>query len=154
MVVIDTDVMLLAYAFHRDPRQEANRRFLEAVQRRSLAMPIYAVMELLGQLSFNLSPQRLGEWPIWLQDRYGLTVLYPDSDRFETEPFFQAEFIAGPFSRMQRHQMPYQDALILNLVERTPDVEEFITWNARHYQGKTAVQVRTPADYSTGTTPR
>ncbi len=48
--------MLLAFAFHRDPRQEANRRFLEVVQARGPAMPIYAVMELLGQLSFNLSP--------------------------------------------------------------------------------------------------
>ena len=153
MVVIDTDVMLLAFAFHRDLRQEANRRFLEAVQQRSPAMPIYAVMELLGQLSFNLSPQRLSEWPVWLQDRYGLTLLYPNTANLEAEPFFEAEFVAGPFYRMQQYPMPYLDSLILNLVENAPDVEAFITWNARHYQDKTVVPVRTPAEYSTGTVP-
>jgi hypothetical protein len=147
MVVIDTDVMLLAFAFHRDPRQEANRRFLEAVQQRGLATPIYAVMELLGQLSFNLSPQRLSEWPIWLQDRYNLTLLHPATAGGDAESFFQAEFIARPFSRMQAYQMPYLDSLILNLVESAADVEAFITWNARHYRGKTTVSVKTPAEY-------
>jgi len=153
MVVIDTDVMLLAFAFHRDPRQEANQRFLEAVQQRGPAMPIYGVMELLGQLSFNLSPQRLSEWPAWLQDRYGLTLLYPDTAKLEAEPFFKAEFVAGPFYRMQQYPMPYLDSLILNLVENAPDVEAFVTWNARHYLDKTVVPVRTPAEYSTGTVP-
>ena len=32
MVAIDTDVLLLAFAFHRDPRQEANTRFLQLVR--------------------------------------------------------------------------------------------------------------------------
>jgi hypothetical protein len=148
MVAIDTDVMVLAFAFHRDPRQEANRRFLDMVQTREPAMPIYAVLELLGQLSFNLSPQRLSEWPIWLQDRYGLTLLYPATAGLDAEAFFQTELIARPFARMQQRQMPYLDSLVLNLVENAPDVKAFVTWNARHYQGRTTIPVQTPAEYA------
>jgi len=139
--------MLLAFAFHRDPRQEANHRFLETVQKRGLVLPIYSLMELLGQLSFNLSPQRLSEWPIWLQDRYSLTILYPATAESQAEAFFQAEFISRPFARMQQYPMPYLDSLILNLAENAPDVEAIITWNARHYRNKTTVDVKTPAEY-------
>ena len=29
MVALDTDVLMLAFAFHHDPRQEANSHFLD-----------------------------------------------------------------------------------------------------------------------------
>lgn len=57
MVAIDTDVLLLAFAFHRDQRQMANTAFLAAIQTEDAVVAIYSVMELLGQLSFNLSAE-------------------------------------------------------------------------------------------------
>ena len=53
MVAIDTDVLVLAYAFHRDPRQPANAQFLQAVITAGPATTVYNVMELLGRLPFN-----------------------------------------------------------------------------------------------------
>ena len=75
MVAIDTDVLLLTYAFQRDERSADNARFLHIVQMYQPAVAIYSVMELLGQLSFNLAPARLRTWQSWLQDR--LSVLTP-----------------------------------------------------------------------------
>ena len=45
--------------------------------------------------------------------------------------------------------MAFMDALILNLAERTPDVDAFITWNARHFKGKSSLRVLTPEEYVT-----
>lgn len=88
-VAIDTDVLVLAFAFHQDPRQAANTRFLEAVREQTPLVAIYSVLELLGQLSFNLSPTRLAQWPAWLQDRYGLTLLYPETTNLTADAFFR-----------------------------------------------------------------
>lgn len=55
MVVIDTDVLLLAFAFQADKRQASNTRFLTRVRPAQPAITIYNLMELLGQLSFNQS---------------------------------------------------------------------------------------------------
>ena len=147
MVTIDTDVLILAYAFHRDARQATNAHFLSTVRAHDPAATIYTVMELLGKLSFNLSADRLAHWPLWLQDRHGLSILYPGTVGRDAETFFHREFIDRPFDKMQRYQMPFLDSLILNLTEEAPGVEAFVTWNARHYQGKTSLTVLTPAEY-------
>jgi hypothetical protein len=147
MVAIDTDVLLLAYSFHRDPRQEANSRFLQAVTDSSPVVAIYTVMELLGQLSFNMSSERLGRWRLWLRDHYGLIVLHPDTADREAEEFFQHQIIDQPFVRMQEQRIPFLDALILGLIEQCAEVDNFVTWNARHYRGKTSLTVLTPSEY-------
>lgn len=51
MVVIDSDVLLLAFAYPNDDRQRVNQKFLKAVQTVQPATTIYNVMEVLGQLS-------------------------------------------------------------------------------------------------------
>lgn len=147
MVAIDTDVLTLAYAFHRDPRQAANAQFLTEVRADDPATTIYSVMELLGKLSFNLSGERLAQWPLWLQDRYQLTILYPSTTGLTAETFFHREFVDRPFGRMQRFRMAFLDSLILNLAENALEVQVFVTWNARHYRDKTPLTVLTPAEY-------
>jgi hypothetical protein len=147
MVAIDTDVLLLAFAFHRDPRQEANRRFLQIASDRNPAVAIYSVMELLGQLSFNMSAERLGRWRVWLRDHYGLIVLHPDTAERQAEEFFHHQIIDQPLIRMQEKRVPFLDALILGLIEQFAEVDVFVTWNARHYRGKTPLTVLTPSEY-------
>lgn len=150
MVALDTDVLVLAYAFHRDARQADNAEFLARVQPLGPAVTIYTVMELLGKLSFSLPADRLAQWPSWLQDRWSLTILSPATSGREAGAFFQLELVERPLARMQRHKMAFLDSLILGLVEATPEVETFVTWNARHFQGKTHLAVRTPAEFVAG----
>ena len=45
------------------------------------------------------------------------------------------------------NQMSFLDSLILNRGEEAPDVAASVTWNARHYQGKTSSTVLAPDEY-------
>jgi len=148
MVALDTDVLILAFAFHRDERQTDNRRFLAAIQDQAPAVTIYTVMEVLGKLSFNLSAQRLTQWTSWLQDRYRLSILYPQTEDMEAATFFQQEFVDQPLRKMEQYGMPFLDGLILNLVELA-EVEALVTWNARHFVSKTSLPILTPAEFLT-----
>ncbi len=148
MVIIDTDVLLLAFAFHNDQRQETNARFLQEVQADSPAITIYTLMELLGKLSFNLSAEQLDAWPSWLLDAYRLTVIWPaQPDTPLSTATFRDEIFTRPFARMRAVNMPFMDSLILNLAERTPQAVCFVSWNARHFRDKSTLPVFTPAQY-------
>jgi hypothetical protein len=148
MVVIDSDVLLLAFAFSHDSKQALNRAFLEAVQTAQPATTIYNVMEVLGQLSFNLSPERLDQWQSWLVDAYQLTIIWMADDGLKMgKESFREELYERPYEKMRSVRMPFMDALIISLVERAPDVECFVTWNARHFKGKTDLTVLTPEEY-------
>ena len=147
MVAIDTDVLVLAFAYHRDERQETNTHFLDAVRTDEPSATIYTVMELLGRLSFNLPAQKLSQWSYWLQDAYQLTVLYPQPTVSDPSQFFRNEFVDQPLEHMQQvNGIPYLDSLIIGLAERA-QVESFVTWNARHFRAKTSTTVITPAEY-------
>ncbi len=147
MVIIDSDVFLIAFAFHRDSRYETNARFLEIVQDHKPAITVYNLMEILGQLSFNLSPERLAQWRLWLQAAYGLTILWPKSGQGDDSVFFRGEIYEQPLIRMQTLRMAFLDSLVLNLVERAPEVKSFVTWNAKHFRDKSSLTVFTPAEY-------
>jgi len=147
MVIIDTDVFLLEFAFHRDPRRPVNSRFLEAVRNRDPAITVYNLMEILGQLSFNLAPDRLAQWRLWLQAGYNLTVIWPEPGDLDASSFFRKEIYEAPLARMQEKRMAFLDALIINLAERTPGVKAFVTWNAKHFRDKSSLEVLTPSEY-------
>ncbi|MBI5650795.1 MAG: hypothetical protein HZC40_10200 [Chloroflexi bacterium] len=148
MVVIDTDVLLLAFAFQRDNRQPVNTAFLNRVQSAEPAITVYNLMEILGQLSFNLAPARLAEWDAWLIAAYQLTVIWPQSTANQSaDAFFRAEIFDRPFSKVRAQRMAFMDALVLDLVERTPGVDCLGTWNARHFKTKSTLTILTPAEY-------
>lgn len=148
MVIVDTDVLLLAFAFHQDSRQPINSAFLRQMQAVQPAITVYNLMEILGQLSFNLAPERLDEWQIWLVNAYQLIVIWPaDPDSDAGDPSFREEIFERPLARMRSFKMPFMDALILNLAERMPGANYFVTWNARHFREKTSLPVLTPEEY-------
>ena len=150
MVLIDTDVFILEFAFHRDRRYETNVAFLTAIRQREPAITIYNLMEILGQLSFNLDASRLGDWRLWLQEAYSLTILWPAPEEQVAREFFHHEIYTRPLVKMQAVRMAFMDGLIIGLVERAPDVEAFVTWNARHFRDKTHLLVLTPGEYLEG----
>jgi hypothetical protein len=153
VIIVDSDVFLLEFAFHRDARHEVNAEFLTHVRDREPAITVYNLMEILGQLSFNLSPDRLSQWRLWLQEAYGLAVIWPESEDQTAEQFFRTEIHLRPLARMQAHRMAFVDALIIGLAERIANAEEFITWNARHFRDKTSLPILTPAEFLEQLTP-
>lgn len=144
MIVIDSDVLLLAFAFQRDERQAVNQQFLS--MRTPRGATIYTIMEVLGKLSFNFSPSYLQQWPVWLRDTYRLKIIYPPVDGQEAASCLQREFVESPLQIMTQ-RISYLDALILQLVAATSGVEMFVTWNAHHFAGKSPVRVMTPIEY-------
>lgn len=146
--MIDTDVLLLAFACQADKRQAANTAFLGQVRGAEPAITIYNLMELLGQLSFNLSPSRLDRWQSWLIDAYQLAVIWPaETETSSAAFFFRAEIYERPFAKMRVHRMAFMDSLVLGLAERSPGVKQVVTWNARHFRGKSTLSVLTPEEY-------
>lgn len=147
MVVIDTDVLLLAFAFQTDARQADNTRFLQNVQTDSPAITVYTLMELLGKLSFNLAPDRLEQWQSWLIAAYQLETIWPAAPNTAVTYLSWHEILfSRPLNRMKAVKMPYMDALILDLAEQT-QANCFVTWNARHFRGKSTLPVMTPGEY-------
>ena len=148
MVVIDTDILMLAFAFQNDPRQVDNALFLTQVRSAQPTITVYNLMEILGKLSFNLAPRRLDAWKTWLIDAYQLVVIWPIDPEISEDGFsFKDEIFTRPFARMRTHRIPFMDALILDLAERTPGVDQFVTWNARHFEMKSSLKVLTPTEY-------
>jgi hypothetical protein len=142
--------LLLAFAFHSDRRQLANATFLNRVQDFQPAITIYNLMEILGQLSFNLAPTTLDKWSSWLIDAYQLADIWPAASQEEVyQAAFRAEIQERPFARMRKHRMAFMDSLVLGLAERTPGVSQIVTWNARHFRNKTMLPVMTPSEFVT-----
>ncbi|MCI0554298.1 MAG: hypothetical protein L0287_25410 [Anaerolineae bacterium] len=146
MVIIDSDVLLLAFAYPNDERQKTNQKFLEVVQTAQPTTTIYNLMEVLGQLSFNLSADELNQWQDWLVNAHNLTVIW-DVDENSSPENWREIIYERPFQKMQSVHMAFMDALILSSAERTLDVEYFVTWNAKHFKGKTKLSVLTPEEY-------
>lgn len=147
MVGIDSDIILLELRYQRDVRYDANARFLQAVRPSKPAITIYTLMEVLGQLSFSLAPHTLAEWETWLLKQYRLAVIWPDPADLHARQFMVEEIYLRPYGRIKAYRMPFLDALVMEVIERTPDVRAFVTWNARHFAGKTRLPVLTPAEY-------
>ena len=78
MVGVDSDVILIELRYQRDARHAVNTEFLRATRVAAPAITIYTLMEVLGQLSFNLSPHKLVEWQTWLVREYRLAILWPN----------------------------------------------------------------------------
>jgi hypothetical protein len=147
MVIVDSDVFLIEHRFPRDKRAEINATFLVAVRTAAPALTIFNLMEILGILSFNLSSAKLAAWREWLKERYSLAILWPEMNYGAEQGFFEQLIFHQPLGRMMAQPIPFLDALVLAVAERTPDVCAFVTWNARHFAGKTHLPVMTPAEY-------
>ena len=112
------------------------------------ATTIYNVMEVLGQLSFNLSAEQLEDWQNWLVRAYNLTVIWDVNSKETIAPESWREMIyERPFQKMQSVRMAFMDALILSAAEHVPNVKYFVTWNAKYFKGKTDLTVLTPEEY-------
>jgi hypothetical protein len=149
MVSVDSDVILIEMRYQRDGRYAMNAQFLRAIRAATPAITIYTLMEVLGQLSFNLSPRKLAEWETWLIRQLHLAVLWPNPGARDAQEFMFQELHLRPLARMKAYRMGFNDALGIELAERTPDVRAFVTWNTRHFANKTRLAVMTPAQYLT-----
>ena len=103
------------------------------------------MFELCGLASFNLSPVELRRWSYDFRKIYGVRVLEPLglSKTSATEWF--AHFSRSMFSLFER-KISWGDAVLLQTAEDY-DAETILTWNKKHFEGRTAIKILTPAEY-------
>ena len=144
MVAIDSDVFLIDCRYQNDTKYALNRQLLDelAVRQVERATTVFNVLEICGVLTFNLNPAQLRAFYANFARHYGVRVLGPQlPDRLGQR---MIDLLAGRTLGVVLRRVSFGDALTVLTAESTPEVTEFITWNARHFVGKTHLDVKTP----------
>lgn len=141
MIFLDTDIFVIDRLFPNDPRHKANKLFLGGTAEK--ATSIYNLLELCGISSFTLAATELTKLFMSFHQQYDLHILYPKVHRPSPE-----EMIRYAVSRIFEKiclKMNYSDAQIL-LIAEEHNCSEFVTWNTKHFDDRTHLTVKTPAD--------
>lgn len=104
------------------------------------ATTIFKKLEMMGVCSFGMSHSQLQRLWDGFEGHFGVVVLFPAGIQG------WQEFVEAVRSFLYR-RMKLGDALVLMTAESHPEVEAFVTWNAKYFQGKTHLKVLTPDEF-------
>ncbi len=141
---IDTPIFAIDLLYPWDVNYQVNRRFIE-LQIRPRYTSIINVLETCGLASFNLTGRELDKLFYGFSHKYDVQILWPTGIEDMSPTQAIRSIIAQIYSHITQ-KMSFADALILSIAE-SHGLSTFITWNKRHFEGKTAMQVFTPAEY-------
>jgi len=151
MILLDADVFLVDVRYLDDPRGEPNRQALDRLRRdgQPLGVTTQVMLEVVGSLSFRTPLADIPLLPGLIRDRYSLTVV-PDPLVIRT---YSGCSIAEVLSEIGR-KMSLGDAVMAAQIRLfAPSATTLLTWNAKHFRGKIAVPVLTPAEWLLQHTP-
>jgi hypothetical protein len=144
MIAVDSDVLAIHHLFPGDARYPENARFMERSAEHERGVTIYNLLELCGIVA---SAGRLADAQMLFQ-RYlmaaDMQVLYP-AVRLESLADYWASHNEDLMQRIARG-MRLGDAAVLWVAEST-NCEAIVTWNKRHFDGKTNLQLYTPTEW-------
>lgn len=143
MIFLDTDIFVIDKLFPHDSRHKINKLFLG--RKLEKATSIYNVLELCGISSFTLTPTELTKLFMSFHQQYALQILYPKVLRPSPEEMLRYS-VARIFEKICL-KMNYPDAEIL-LIAEEHNCLEFVTWNTKHFDDRTHLAVKTPADFA------
>jgi predicted nucleic acid-binding protein len=141
LIFVDTDIFVIDKLFPRDHRYKVNKRFLEEAQQK--ATSVYNLLELCGLGSFALTVTELTTLFTSFHTQYDLRVLYPRILRASPDEMIRYQ-VSKVFEKICL-KMNYPDAQILLIAEEY-GCSEFVTWNTKHFDGRTHLPVKTPQD--------
>ncbi len=144
MIVLDTDVLALHHFFTTDPRSASTSAFMERSKNTERGTTLYNLLEFAGILSSAGKPDVARKMIEVYATASDMTLLYPVLPASSPEIFF-ADYTAELMDTMERG-LRYGDAKILWVAEAN-DASALVTWNTRHYQGKTRIRVITPEEF-------
>lgn len=141
LIFVDSNIFVIDLRYRRDPVYIANKRFLEKVADSGRGVTgLINVLEVCGILSFNLPAHLVRGLYSHLGERYRILVVPAATDE-AVVAHFKAEDLVGKMSL----RMGLKDAEIALIAERlVPRVECFVTWNAKHFEGRISCRVQTP----------
>lgn len=146
MIVLDTDVLAIHHIFHNDPRYKATKNMVDSLKNITRAVTIFNLLEFCGILGTAGKQEEAKAFFDSYLSAVDATVLFPRfSARDEID--FWSTLTSECFNRTQKG-LRLGDAAILWTLETNVEVESFVTWNTRHFTGKTSVKILTPNDFS------
>ena len=144
-VFLDSDIFIRDLRFQRDSSYQDNRAFLNLIKQKKVSAytSIYNLLEVCGYLSFNLDSNQLKNLYRGFSGIYSVNVLFPE---MHSEAVLKLD-IARIFSYIER-KMALSDSLIAHVAELHKNLLNcFITWNAKHFVDKLAIEVLTPRQF-------
>ena len=147
MVFLDSNIFIIDRFFQRDSIYPANKKFLGLIEEAGTkaALPFYTLLEVCGAASFNLSPEELEAWLYSFAAVYPVMVLDPHPGIKGKLPEVGAYLLE--VGRYVTRKMRLGDAAFLREAEAY-GAEAIITWNKKHFAGRTAITVLTPQEYT------
>jgi len=144
MICIDTDILAIYHIFKQDARYPTTRAFMGRSREAMRAVAIFSLLEVCGVMA----TARQSEEAMGLFDEYlvsdDVKVLYPPVALISTTEFWTQQN-AELLSRIERG-MRLGDAAVLWAAESNA-CDIFVTWNTKHFAGKTAINVQTPDEW-------
>jgi predicted nucleic acid-binding protein len=142
MIFIDTDIFVIEKLFKNDNRCVVTHKFLNSDSKEKCTS-IFNLFELLGIVSFNLSTTDLKKLLKGFSEVYNIKILFPETSYASPDDFVEQLF-DNVFEKITM-KMSFSDALILNVAEEH-SCSKFVTWNVKHFEGRTDIPVKTPEE--------
>jgi len=145
MIFIDTDIFVIEKLFKNDNRYIITNEFLDSGLNKKCTS-IFNLFELLGIASFNLSTTDLKKMLKGFSEVYNVKILFPETS-YESPDAFVEQLFDNVFEKIIM-KMSFSDALILSVAEEH-SCSKFVTWNVKHFEGRTDIPVKTPEEMLT-----
>jgi predicted nucleic acid-binding protein len=146
MIFIDTDIFVIEKLFRNDERYAVTKELLGS-DLNGKCTSIYNLFELLGIVSFNVSTTELKKMLKGFSEVYMIKILFP-STAYESADAFLEHLFDNSFLKISM-KMNFMDALILEVAEEH-NCSKFVTWNVKHFEGRTDIPVNTPEEIKMG----
>jgi hypothetical protein len=145
MLALDSDLLAILHIFKADARFEATRQFFQRIKDQPKAITIFTLLELCGIVATSTGKEDAGEIFHQYISSDDSVIIYPDLLTEDTDEFW-GSLVSESFLRMQRG-MRLGDAAILWALETNREVDTFVTWNTKHFKGKTSLKILTPPEF-------
>ena len=145
MVLLDTNIFVIDRFFRRDKRYQVNHQLIAKLPKLEAGFSIFSLFELCGIASFNLSPDELRRWSYHFDQIYKVEILEPQGLYTMLAIDWFDQFSGRLFEFFGR-KMTWGDAVLLKTAEDY-EVVAIITWNEKHFEGKTSIDLLTPEQY-------
>ncbi len=141
---IDSDVFIRDLRYPRDKKTKTNTLFLKKVKSGKIKAytSIFNILEICGILSYNLSQEQLIKLYSEFCAHYGVKILFP------ADSTGNLDYDIATIFKQISHKQSFGDAQISYVIDRFKnDISSFISWNAKHFEGKIPFPCLTPESY-------
>lgn len=145
MIAIDTDVLAIYHIFRNAPRADVTNQFFDRIAGHIKAVTVFNALEFYGILVTTTGKEIAFEIFHRFLSSADINVIFPELLQ-QNERDFWAALVSECFSRIQRG-IRLGDAAILWTLETNENLDSFVTWNTKHFTGKTPLKILTPSDF-------